>query len=440
MDQKRLKYIQYIILILFFINLSFGQHSHDHEHEKSTHTCTLDSLNSDHECIHDSKERHEHTAENTQVNNDNKQNSQNIHNHQEHVEQLNEESNHEAHSEASKHAADDLHKRIKVEKITPQSYTNTIHTAGEIELAPGNENVIIAKSSGKIKFHRQSMTPGISLNVNELLFTISGSGVINDNLTLEYTRAKNDFANSKENYLRGQKLAQDKIISVQELQKRRAKYLSDSTRYFIIKENFKENDLGIASPIAGNLFKLFVKNGEFVREGQKLAIIHKKQNLLLKVDLPKQYYAKINNISKIEFKQEYSDEIHQLKICDCQKVGLENRLEAGNPYLSLSYKLPHDHELLPGSFTEIWLGISQDENSIVLPKSAIIEQQGLYYVFVKKGQEDFHKTKIEIDSFNANQAKIIAGVHPGDLVVVDGALELKISQSKSGASSHNHNH
>ena len=427
MIERCLKYIMIPIIILLLSPLSFGQHNHN-DLDSHSH----DSLNNEHKSeitnnggIKDIDEEHYQEGHDEL--------------HQQHnpTENKSDQSIHE-HESGQEHS--DLHDRIKTERIIPKKYTKTIRATGVIALAGGNENVIIANTSGKLDFHHNTMTTGSEFKKGDLLFTISGSGLIDNNLTMKFTQAKNDFLLSKENYFRAEKLAQNNIISEKEMQQRKAKYHSDSIRYQILKNNFGRNSLGVRASMDGNIYKLFVKNGEYVQEGQKLAIIHSKNHQLLKIDLPKKYYPKIKDIGNIKFMQEYSDRIHNLKNPNTQKVGVENRLSQGNPYISLSYHLPHNHDLIPGSFTEVWLGIGHAEKSIVIPKSAIIEQQGLYYVYLKKGEEDFHKTHIKIDSFNANEAKVLSGLHFGDQIVVKGALELNISKSNSGASSHNHNH
>ena len=428
MIEKCLKYIMVSAIILLNTPLTFGQHNHNNDCESHFH----DSLNTEHKSeISNNRGMEKIDEEHYQEENDE------LHHHENTSET---DSIHNSHNHQSAQNNSGLHERIRTERIIPKKYTKTINTTGVIELARGNENVLIANSSGKVEFHRKTMTTGSAFKKGELLFTISGSDLINNNLTVKFTQVKNDFAVSKENYFRAKKLARNNIISDKELQKRKAKYYSDSTRYQILKNNYDKNSLGIKSSIDGKLYKLFVKNGEYVQEGQKLAIIHNKNQQILKIDLPKKYYSKIEDIGNIKFMQEYSDRIYNLKRSNRQKVGAENRLSQGNPYITLSYLLPHNHELIPGSFTDVWIGIGYDENSVVIPKSAIIEQQGLYYVYLKEGEEDFHKTPIKIDSFNSNEAKVLSGLHFGDQVVVKGALELKISQSNSGASSHNHNH
>lgn len=419
--------VYFILSILVFINLTTGHDQHDHEHINHQDKKNTQSSEQDH--IHDqehNREAHQHSASG--------------HAEHEHHDENQKETNLDSHDHEADSHNSGLHDLVKVKKIKPEGFVNTVYTTGTIKLDSRNEYTIIAQSNGRVEFKNSAMVPGQFIEKDAVIFSVSGSGLIDDNLTLKYTQAKNDFYLSRKNFERAQYLAKNDIIAKKELDRRKVQYISDSTRFHILKNNFAGKDMEIKSPVDGKLFKLFIQNGDYVREGQKLAIVHSQQELILNVDLPKQHYSQIEEISEVAFKQEHCEKIHRFESCQHSRIGVLDRLTPGDPYLSLSYKLDRKSDLIPGSFAEVWLGIDYEQNSIVVPKSAILEQQGLYFVFVKKGENDYHKTQIEIDCFNSRRARVRSGLHSGDQVVVDGALELKINQMGSGASNHQHNH
>lgn len=451
MYKFRLNSIIFILFVIILINPITSQEHNHQDHKSHDHNSDKDESNTK---IHNHCEA---GSECSQINehsesticsdtvlidhNHNDHNSANCnHSHDEHQTEKNTIHQDNNHNHSVANNTSQRHGHVKTKVVKPETFINTIQVAGIIKLDPVDEYTITSKSSGILQFTSESIVSGRSFDQGQLIFRISGSGLVDNNLYLKYIEAKNNFNNSKGNFNRARALQKENIISEKELQKRKTKYLSDSTQYFILRNNFSKNNLHIKAPTKGKLFKLFIQNGDYVREGQKLATFHKSNNLLLNIDLPKKYYSKINKIDNLKYKPEHSDKIYTLNNCSGHSVTVENRLTPGNPYLTMSYKLNHNRALLPGSFVEAWLNVGHHHNSFVLPKSAIIEQQGLYYVFVKKGPEDFHKAKINIAAFNAEEAQITSGLHTGDEVVVEGALELKISKSSSGTSAHNHNH
>ena len=462
MYKFRLNSIIFILFVIILINpITSQEHNHqDHKsHDQNSDKDESDTLIHNHcnaksECPQINEHSESTICSNTELidHNHNDHNSANCnHSHDDHQTEKNhihQENNDHGHlhdqdinhNHSVANNTSHRHGNIKTKVVKPETFINTIEVAGTIKLDPVDEYTITAKSNGILQVASESIVPGRSFDQDQSIFKISGSGLVTNNLYLKYIEAKNNFKNSKRNFNRARALQKENILSEKELLKRKTKYLSDSTQYYILRNNFSKNNLNIKAPTKGKLFKLFIQNGDYVREGQKLATFHKSSNLLLNIDLPKKYYSQINKIDNLKFKPEHSDKIYTLNNCSGNSVTVENRLTPGNPYLTMSYKLNHNRDLLPGSFVEAWLNVGHHHNSLVLPKSAIIEQQGLYYVFVKKGPEDFHKAKINIAAFNAEEAQITSGLHTGDEVVIEGALELKISKSSSGTSAHNHNH
>jgi len=308
-----------------------------------------------------------------------------------------------------------------------------------IRVTPGNETMIVAKTDGIIRYTRNNLVKGKRVTKGTQLFSISGSDLIGNNLDVRFLTAKNELQRSREAFQRAKSLIKEKIISRQEFLTRKSQFVSDSLEYRILKNNYYSETLSINAPITGELYDLFVKNGDYVSAGQKLAIISGNHHLYLAVDLPKQYYAKIHHINSGNFKMEYSHKLH--RFTSEAKLSDGSRLKPGSPFLPINFSLGHSGDLVPGSFAQVWLNIGKTNDAIVVPKSALMEQQGVYFVFVKLGPEDYLKTPVKIASMNAYEAQIATGLHVGDEVVVSGVLELKLSQSSGAVDPHaGHNH
>ncbi|MBN2281063.1 MAG: efflux RND transporter periplasmic adaptor subunit [Candidatus Marinimicrobia bacterium] len=386
-----------IILIFALGTCNFAQQGHVHSHEKSNH---------DHEHLSQS-----HECENLDHDHDD---SINTHNHSSTIE------------------------KFKTQAIEPRTFIRTIYTTGMIRIVPKNEWVITASSAGIINFLSGSLVEGIEVVKGQTLFSLSGNNMIDENPALQFIHTKNAYLQSLENFNRAKHLIQEKIISSKEFQERKLKLAADSAAYWILKRNYHSESLTIQSSISGRLYKLFVQNGEYVEAGQKLAIVTGEDNHLLEVSLPKKYFSNLQKIGSGTFKMEYDKQFYSFT--STARISYANRITSGSPYIPVLFNIENKN-LLPGSFAEVWLNVEKKPDSIVIPKSALIEQQGLYFVFKEVAENDFLKVRIQVEAINAHEAKISSGLHVGDEILIGGVLEMKLLQSTGAIDPHaGHNH
>jgi cobalt-zinc-cadmium efflux system membrane fusion protein len=79
--------------------------------------------------------------------------------------------------------------------------------------------------------------------------------------------------------------------------------------------------------------------------------------------------------------------------------------------------------LKPNMFVEVQVGLDQVEGLFV-PVSAVIKEDGKYYVFLKKGDK-FKPVQVSIGDRYGKYYEVLEGLKEGDEVVVKGAIYLK---------------
>jgi len=379
---------------------------------------------------HDENCTNDHSPETTEVHNHTNEADSHIH--------TQEEDAHDHSQEDGVHEHESQITNLETYILKPATFVNTVRTTGIIKVSPKSETILTAKSSGIINFLSNQLVEGSEISKGVNLFSISGKDMIEGNLEVQFINAKNAYLQSLENFERAKALIEDKIISQKEFEERKAQFEVDDANYHILKKNYSSKSLQIQSPITGQIYELFVQNGDFVEAGQKLAMISGNDNNILEVSLPKKYFANLEGINSGTFKMEYDKKLHPFM--SEAKLSNANRITPGSPYIPLNFEIS-DKNLLPGSFAEVWLNVEKTPNSIVIPKSALMEQQGLYFVFHEISEGDFLKVQVEVEAINAYEAKISSGLHFGDEIVIDGVLELKLIQSTGVIDPHaGHNH
>jgi cobalt-zinc-cadmium efflux system membrane fusion protein len=84
-----------------------------------------------------------------------------------------------------------------------------------------------------------------------------------------------------------------------------------------------------------------------------------------------------------------------------------------------------DRELKLGMFCETHF-LSAPTKAIVLPATAVMQEQDSAYVLVEVATGKFVRRRVEIESVHTNEVRIVSGIDEGERVVIKGGLFLNI--------------
>ena len=89
----------------------------------------------------------------------------------------------------------------------------------------------------------------------------------------------------------------------------------------------------------------------------------------------------------------------------------------------------------------MWLLTGASGNVISVPESALTEEQGLYFVYVRLDEDCYRKQHVTLGRDNGRRVEILSGLEAGDEVVTEGAYHIKLaSVSTVVPEGHTHNH
>ena len=114
---------------------------------------------------------------------------------------------------------------------------------------------------------------------------------------------------------------------------------------------------------------------------------------------------------------------------------------AGGAYVPVVFELDNRGEVVPGACVEVYLRSSAVDNAWVVPVSALTEEQGLYFVYLRLDEEGYKKQEVSIGDTDGANVRILSGLHEGDRVVTRGVYQVKLA-ANSGVipEGHSHNH
>ncbi len=323
-------------------------------------------------------------------------------------------------------------------KLLPAEFNEIIKVTGEIQAAPNDEVTISAKSSGLVVFNR-SLVPGSPVSAGNELFTLSGAGLAFDNVINQLATAKVKFENSELNFLRASELIKTKAISEKKYLEYKSQYQNDSIVFFNLSRNISEKGVGIKSPITGYIQGVFISEGQYVEAGAALAVVSKNQTMTIRADIPLQHHQSLKQIGSANFRLPHSNKTFSLQELNGKLVSV-GKSARGNHFLPAYFEINNNGHFVDGALTEVYIKTKPLQNQIVVPKSAIIEEQGKYFVYVQTGGESYVKRYIDIMAFDGNNYAVKSGIDIGERVVTKGAYYIRLASMAGSLPLHGHTH
>lgn len=326
---------------------------------------------------------------------------------------------------------------LQMETVKPAPFQSVFHTGGKILSSQNSEHTIVATSSGVISFDKTSITEGSSIHSGESIVSIS-SDRLQDGDPVK--KAKVEFESAEQDYLRAQKLIDSKIISEKEFNQIRARYETAKAAYQGQANNFSGKGISVKAPSSGYLKQWLVQNGQYVNVGEPIAIVAQDNRLRLQADVPESYFRYLRYVQDADFRTSYDNTTYRISELNGKLLSFGKSVDEGSAYLPVVFEFDNTDELVPGSFTDVYLLGTVRNNVLSVPLSSIVEEQGLYFVFVKLEEEMFKKVLVNIGQSDGRRVEIRKGIVPGDEVVTHGTYSVKLAAAGKAIPGHSHNH
>ncbi|MBM4054400.1 MAG: efflux RND transporter periplasmic adaptor subunit [Planctomycetes bacterium] len=325
-------------------------------------------------------------------------------------------------------------------EVKRQPFAEIIKTTGEILQAPGDETTITAKCNGIITLGNNKKLIGSAVNAGETLFVISGAGLTEGNVDTKYKEAKYNYEKSKIDFERAKKLVKDHIISQKDFQETQLRYKNARTAFNTIENNYTAGGHTITSPIQGYVKNVMICEGDHVEIGQPIAVVSQNRKLILKAELSQKYFSKLNSISSANFITAYDSKMYSTDSLNGKLVSYGKSADNNAYYIPVNFEIDNNGEIIPGSFVEVLLKTNVISDALVIPYSALIEEQGNFFAYVQTSGEGFQKRELKIGASEGINVQVLAGIKEGERVVTKGAYQIKLATMSGKMPAHGHEH
>ena len=324
-------------------------------------------------------------------------------------------------------------------KVEP--FGQVIKTTAQVESAQGDEIIITAKTNGIVALSSVRMLEGTSVLNGQALFTISGSGLANNNSSIRFAEVKNNYEKAKADYERLAELVKDKITSEKDLLNAKNQYDNAKASYDNLVKNFSASGQTVTSSMNGFVKQVFVQNGQYVEAGQAIVAISQNKTLLLKAEVQQKFAPVLATINSANIRTLHNNHTYKLEELNGKIVSFGRNTNADNFLLPINIQIDNKGAFVSGGFVELYLKALTNTQALTLPNAAILEEQGSYFVFVQVHPELFEKREVKVGATDGLRTEIVKGITQQERVVTKGAILVKLAQATGTLDAHSgHNH
>lgn len=325
---------------------------------------------------------------------------------------------------------------VEAEVIHPGAFREVIQAGGQILSAQGQEATVVAASSGVVSFSRK-IAEGIEVGQGSELLSVSAEHIQEGD---PVRKAKVAYEKAKEEYERAEKLIGSQIVSQKEFAALREAYQNARLTYEALLPSKSGKGVAVKAPIGGFVKNCLVKEGDYVTVGQPLMTVTQMRRLVLKADVSERYYAQLPRIVSANFKTPYNNKVYCLENLGGKVLSFGKSSGDMSYYVPVTFEFDNRGDMVPGAFVEVFLLSGERQGVISLPESALTEEQGLYFVYLKLDDECYKKQEVQLGTSNGERVEILSGLKDGDTVVTRGAIHVKLAAASNAIPAHSHNH
>lgn len=340
------------------------------------------------------------------------------------------EEHHDGEIELHDHIAERM--GVKTDTLRPGVFHSVVKASGRVTRASGDRGVVSAPTAGIVHF-LGNIDLGSSVAKGGVIATIDARGISGGDRN---AAAKVALDNARRELERVKSLFDNKLATQGELLAAQAAVNQAEADYSPAASTGRAT-----APLAGTITELLVEEGRYVAAGEPIAAVSKGGGSVLRVDLPRRYYARAQTFVDLSVELPGAD---VFKVSERGGKRLTTAPSGDNDetgaYIPVYFSMPSSNIPAGTAFTAYLIGPSRAD-VLTVPVTALSEQQGQYFVYEMHEAEHYVKRLVQTGETDGSYIEILGGVDPGDVIVTHGVAAVRMAEVSAVApEGHTHNH
>jgi cobalt-zinc-cadmium efflux system membrane fusion protein len=195
--------------------------------------------------------------------------------------------------------------------------------------------------------------------------------------------------------------------------------------------------VAVRSPIAGVVSRRTIVPGGRVDPGAPLFTIVDPSVVWLTVNIPAAQGPRVSRQSRATVEQEGSDRRYETR----RIVSIGSVIDPLSRTLPVLYELPNaDGSLKVGASARVQVRTGQRLQGIIMPSSAVLEEDGRPIAYVQVEGESFEKRVLTIGGEESGRVLVLSGIKAGERVVTGAPYQVRLASLSTSAPAHGHEH
>jgi RND family efflux transporter MFP subunit len=311
-----------------------------------------------------------------------------------------------------------------------------VNVPGEITSAPGSAQIAAAPAGGILELAPNAPAVGMRVRRGELLARIRpalGEG------GASFADARARLREAEEEFRRAERLL--RAEAVPERRMHEATVARDAAREALAAIGggnvTAEGLLELRAPMDGVVIERFGMTGGRVEAGARLFSIVDPSRLWVTAFVPVEALAQMDRSARASVSVEgYTDAAFSAR-----PLGVSAAVDSLTRAVRVNYALQGLNTDLPvGTLAHVAIATRSRGTGIIVPSSAVLEEDGASIVFVQTSGERYERRVVQVDGGDGQRLLVRTGLDVGDRVVTGATYQVKLASLSTAVPTHGHEH
>jgi RND family efflux transporter MFP subunit len=330
---------------------------------------------------------------------------------------------------------------IETMPVERRKVHQTIRAMGEIKPAGSREAEVIAPFSGILMpdIERGIVRPGERVRKGEHLAVLAPSTDESG-----WSQLLSEFRLAQAEFDRARELAKAGAAAPRRVQEAELALSQKATRLRAALGGADPSNLDsismifhLTAPAAGILSDVHLRFGQRVQMGEHLFNIIDPSRVWLEAQVPVSETERLERIGDAYFTVGGNETIYRTADLNGLLVTVGGLLDPVTRRVPVIFEIDNPKNIFkPGSYAQVFLRESTHRESPAIPRSAVLDEDGIPVAMLQVDKEDFRKIVLKTGSRDEDYVEVLSGLDEGDRVVVEGAYKVKLGANKPAADAH----
>lgn len=316
--------------------------------------------------------------------------------------------------------------------------TESFTATGEIVPAAGRFAQVAAPIGGLVDASgvASSPAPGQRVGQGQVLAVLTPT--LGEGGGSAYAEARRELREAEDEYARAKRLHEVEAIPERRLHEARIRL--DAAREALAGlggGGAEGGRLAVRSPIAGVVAERSIVPGSRVEAGEPLFTVVDPSVAWLEVNVPAAQAPLVGRTSGASFRIGGLDRVYEAR----QVVSVGSVVDPQSRTVPVIYEVENpDGSLKIGAVANVQVRTDRRVAGVVIPSTAILEEDGRPVAFVQPEGESFERREFTVGGTENGLTLVLSGIREGERVVTGAAYQVRLASLSTAVPAHGHEH